>query len=149
MFSDQHGDSCTVQSSRETNECLSSGMGGSKGREVAIECSPNALGGGLHVHTSRLLSCKPGVWNQGMLLGRGMARSKIDHNPRRYRLNLLKVAPSFEEKVRAPAHEHIALRIACPEEFIDAKGIPEKAPRSRRWRLHGRGGTTEIDGEIS
>jgi hypothetical protein len=84
-----------------------------------------------------------------MLLGRGMVRSKIHHDPRRYRLNLLEVAPSFEEKVRAGAHEHIALRIACPEKLVDAKGIPEKAPRSRRWRLHGRGGTAEIDGQIS
>jgi len=83
-----------------------------------------------------------------MLLGRGMVRSKIDHDPRRYRLNLLEVAPSFEEKVRAGAHEHIALRIACPEKLVDAKGIPEKTPRSRRWRLHGRGGTTKIDREI-
>jgi hypothetical protein len=63
-----------------------------------------------------------------MLLGGGTVWLQVDHAPRGYRSDLFKAMPGLDEKIRAGGHENVTLRVACPEELVDAEWIPEKAP---------------------
>src|SRR5215217_335400 len=84
-----------------------------------------------------LLRCKPGTRDQRMLLAGGVAQQKVDHASRGYRSDLIKGAAGLDQKVRAGGQENGSLRVFRPEEFVDPKGIPEKPPCSRGFRLHG------------